>query len=151
MLRCWPWLALWTIATAPAAVACPTHDVVLAPAGSSDAPRQVDVLLDTPFVKLVRITLRRGTVLADHAVPMAITVQALAGRGTLQTGDQTDPLGPDHVVLVAPGAKHAITPAGAEDLVLLVHLLKAGAGAGAPAAAEACDHAGAHPPKPAAP
>ncbi|MCA9526898.1 MAG: hypothetical protein KC549_11460, partial [Myxococcales bacterium] len=136
LTRCWPLLAL-LLAAAPAS-ACPTHDVVLTPGGASDAPKQVEALLDTPFVKLVRITLRGGTELADHAVPTAITVQALAGKGTLHTGDQADPLAADHVVLVAPGARHKIVPAGKEDLVLLVHLLKMGAAAGTPAAA--CDH-----------
>lgn len=134
-------LVLLAALAATPALACPTHDVALdAPTkAKADAQRQVDLLLDTPFVKLVRIRLRGGAVLADHKAPVAITVQALEGTGTVITGEQKDPLRKGNVVLIAPGAEHRVVPAGKEDLVVLVHFLKSVGGA-KDAGDHACDH-----------
>ncbi len=119
---------------AAGALACPTHHVEVGTATSkSDKPIAAREVLDTPFVKLVEITMKPGAVLADHAVPQAITVQATRGSATLKVGDVTEALTPGAVVLVAPGMKHAVTAGDAETVVLL-HLLPL---PGAPVAAEA--------------
>jgi quercetin dioxygenase-like cupin family protein len=119
---------------AAGALACPTHHVeVGAATAKSDEPIAAREVLDTPFVKLVEITMKPGAVLADHSVPQAITVQATRGSATLKVGDVTEALTPGAVVLVAPGMKHAVTAGGAETVVLL-HLLPLPAG---PATAEA--------------
>jgi quercetin dioxygenase-like cupin family protein len=119
------------VAFAPRAPACPTHEVTAPTSAGKGGPREVKELLDTPFVRLVSITLRNGTTLPKHATKEAITVQALSGTGTLRIGEKIDRLGPGQVVLVIPGAEHEIVPDGKKDLVLLVHFLKnAGEGGG---------------------
>ena len=72
-------LAAVILLAAGPAPACPTHHVEAAGAAGEGKPVEAKTLLDTPFVSLVQITLRRGAELADHSVPEAITVQATAG------------------------------------------------------------------------
>jgi hypothetical protein len=55
--------------------ACPTHTVALPTAPGAGQPKEVKELLDTPFVRLVSITLRGGAVLAEHSAPVAVTIQ----------------------------------------------------------------------------
>ncbi len=76
-------LILASLLAAPAALACPTHAVPLASPAADGPGKEVKELLDTPFVKLVSITLRKGTVLPDHAAPVAVTLQAVAGAGSV--------------------------------------------------------------------
>ncbi len=131
---------LLVVAVAAPAQACPTHDVSL-PTGPGDGqPREVKELLDTPFVKLVSITLRKGTKLQKHKAGLAITLQAISGSGKVTTAGTTDSLAPGHVVLIAPGSEHEVVPDGAADLVLLVHFLKMGGATATPEAAATCAH-----------
>lgn len=132
-------LAVLTTLASPA-VACPTHHVeVGAATAKSDRPVSAREVLDTPFVKLVEITMKPGAVLSDHAVDQAITVQATRGSATLKVGDVTEKLTPGAVVLVAPGMKHAVTAGDAETVVLL-HLLPLPGGAPAAGSAPAPAH-----------
>ena len=143
-------LALTVSASSAPAHACPTHEVKV-PTGPGNGDNvEVKPLLDTPFVKLVSITLRKGTVLAKHSTKDAITLQAVSGSGKVRVGKNTDTLSAGRVVLVAPGAEHEVTPDGKQDLVLLVHFLTSATG-GTPAAAEehactsGCSHDAAKP------
>lgn len=132
-------LALLALPALPsAALCCPTHDVVLPTGPGNGAPKEVTVLLDTPFVKLVSITLRKGTKLTKHAAKEAITLQAISGSGKLLVGTTTDSLAPGHVLLVAPGVEHEVVPDGAGELVVLVHFLKSAAATAKPDVA--CEH-----------
>jgi quercetin dioxygenase-like cupin family protein len=114
------------LASLPAA-ACPTHEVVLPTRAGKGKPREHKELLDTPFVKLVSVTLRNGANLPAHAAKEAVTIQALSGSGVVKLGKTTEKLDPAHMVLIAPGAEHEIVPDG-KELVLLVHYLKGGGG-----------------------
>lgn len=109
-------------------LACPTHNVSVDTKGGNGKPQEVKQLLDTPFVKLLQITLRGGSTLADHDVAEAITVQAVSGSAVLEVAGkkEKEKLSPGRVVLVAPKAKHAIVPDGKADVVLLVHVLRMG-------------------------
>lgn len=119
-------LILASLAAGPVALANPTQAVPLT-APTADGPdKEVKQLVDTPFVKLVSITLRKGTVLADHAAPVAVTLSAAAGSGTVKVGAEVMPLGAGHLVVLAPHAVHSVTPAGEAPLVVLVHYLKGG-------------------------
>ena len=113
-----------------AAQACPAHAVALPLPIGAGAPKEAKELLDTPFVKLASITLRGGTVLPDHSAPVAVTIQALAGSGVVQFGDQQEKIAPGQMVLLAPGTVHSVIPDGKGDLVVLVHYLKQGAADG---------------------
>lgn len=108
------------------ASACPTHEVALPQGPTGKDAKHVETLLDTPFVKLVSITLRDGKKLESHAAPVPVTIQALSGAGVVVTGDTRDKLSRGHLVLLAPKAEHEVVPDGDEDLVLLVHYLKQG-------------------------
>lgn len=107
-----------------AALACPTHIVPLPDTAGDGPAKEHQVVLDTPFVKLVTITLRKGTALPEHAAPVPVTIQALSGNGTVITDGKPEKISPTSMILVAPGAKHEVKPEGQGDLVLLVHYLK---------------------------
>lgn len=133
------------VATA-SAQACPAHSVALPIPVAAGAAKESKELLDTPFVKLASITLRGGTVLADHAAPVAVTIQALAGSGIVKYGDKQEKISAGAMVLLAPNTVHSVVPDGKADLVVLVHYLKM-----AGAAAHADHHAkDTQPAKPAA-
>lgn len=121
---------------AAAALACPTHRAELPQAPTGTDAKHVETLLDTPFVKVVSITLRAGKVLEAHTAPVPVTIQALSGSGVVRTGEKRDPVSPGHLVLVAPKAEHEVVPDDGQDLVLLVHYLKNAGGE----TAAACPH-----------
>ena len=102
------------------------HTVKLSSVSTSGKAKEVQVLLDTPHVKLSRVVLRRGTRLPDHAVQGAATIQVLAGSGVLALGAKKERLSPRRVVFLAPSMSHAVVPDAKKPLVLLVHQLKDG-------------------------
>jgi quercetin dioxygenase-like cupin family protein len=121
------WAAVALASSALVAVpafACPTHSVSLPTRAGPGQGKEVKELLDTPFVKLVTITLHGGTVLTEHAAPVAVTIQALSGSGVVRTGDKSERVAVGQLLLIAPNALHEVTPDGKSDLVLLVHYLK---------------------------
>jgi quercetin dioxygenase-like cupin family protein len=97
-------------------------------AGSTNAAKppaqEIKVLLETPHLKLVTITLRDGKVLDPHSAPTPVTIQALRGRGTVEIGGAREAVSADRMVVLAPGTKHAVIPDGKAELVLLVHHIK---------------------------
>ena len=124
--------------SAGAELACPTHAIPLPTEAGAGAGKHSNVLLDTPFVKLVSITLHAGTVLPDHKADAAVTLQALAGSGVVVVDGEKTALSPGQMMLLAPGAMHSVTPDGQGDLVILVHYLKGGPAGGASHACPAC-------------
>jgi hypothetical protein len=60
--------------------------------------REVRVLLADRLRKLVLIQLRHGVLLADHSARVPITIQAVAGCGTLRIGNEEHALFPGVVV-----------------------------------------------------
>lgn len=70
--------------------------------------REVRVLLADRWRKLVLIQLRRGVLLADHSARVPITIQAIAGQGTLRIGTEQHPLQPGVVVPVDAHAVHNV-------------------------------------------
>jgi quercetin dioxygenase-like cupin family protein len=107
------------------------HHGITLPTGADEGPaKQVAVLLETPHLKLVAITLRDGTVLEPHSAPVQVTIQALRGSGRVELADgSTELLNPEHMVVLAPGVEHSVA-GGTDDLVLLVHHLRGGSGVG---------------------
>ena len=78
------------------------HDI----GGGKD--REVQVLLEDQSRKLVVIKLRREVTLDDHSARFPITIQALAGKGTLCVGGQQHALLPGVVVPVDAHAVHSV-------------------------------------------
>lgn len=97
--------------------------VELPPAASAGPPRQVQVLVDEPALKLATIVLRQGTVLPTHQSAVPVTIVALHGAGTVVAGTERLRLDPAHAVMLAAGVPHAVEPDATADLVLLVHHL----------------------------
>ncbi|MBK7539521.1 MAG: hypothetical protein IPI49_30020 [Myxococcales bacterium] len=106
--------------------------VELPPAASAGPPRQVQVLVDEPALKLATIVLRQGTVLPTHQSAVPVTIVALHGAGTVVAGTERLRLDPTHAVVLAAGVPHAVEPDATADLVLLVHHLGQAASPGHP-------------------
>lgn len=66
--------------------------------------RQVDLLFEGTRRKLIQITLRNGAILAKHSAPVPITIQCIAGEGTLFAGEARE------MVALEPGALVTIEP-----------------------------------------
>ena len=96
---------------------------VVALPGSSAGAQSVrtNVLLETPHLKLVAITVPKGGSLAAHAAPDPVSIQALSGSGELLVAGGLEKLDPRRAIVLAPNMQHEVRASGAADLVLLVH------------------------------
>ena len=83
---------------------------------------QMDLLFAGPRRKLVQITLRNGAVLGAHKAPVPITIQCVAGGGTLSAGgeeEQTElQLMPGTLVTLEPNIVHQIAAQPAVSILL---------------------------------
>lgn len=110
----------------PAGLADEGYEQIRLPSrpGSGDAMEE-RVLLDDPRIKLMTITLRRGTELPERSYSSATTIQALHGNGTIRFADaRKAQLGPGSMLALAPGKKHSIRPGVYGYLVLLIQHTK---------------------------
>ncbi|MCC6536007.1 MAG: hypothetical protein IT162_00550 [Bryobacterales bacterium] len=82
--------------------------------------RQVDLLFEGPRRKLIQITLRNNAVLARHSVPLPITIQCVAGAGTLFAGEPRESvtLTPGVLVTIEPSIVHEIQSSPAVSFLL---------------------------------
>lgn len=55
-----------------------------------------------------------------------MTIQAVAGGGTVLIGEQRVRLDAAHMVVLAPNTPHAVVPDPGTDIVLLVHHVRGG-------------------------
>lgn len=102
------------------------HPVTVAAPTPEGAPKQVAVLADHPAVKIMAITLRNGTVLAEHKAPVPVTIQAAHGAATLTVSGASTLLSQGSFVVLDANTLHAVTPADATPVTVLVHHHKAG-------------------------
>ena len=79
------------------------------------------MLADLPAVKIVAITLRGGTSLAEHTAPVPVTIQAAHGSATLTVAGASTPLGQGAFVVLDPNTPHTVTPVGDAPVTVLVH------------------------------
>jgi quercetin dioxygenase-like cupin family protein len=84
--------------------------------------REVQVLLADRWRKLVLIQLRRGAILADHSARFPITIQAVAGMGTLRVENETHALVPGVIVPVDARVVHNVQ--GNPNLAILVSFFR---------------------------
>lgn len=94
------------------------NTIELPQAISEGKDREVQVLMEDRWRKLVVITLRRGVLLADHSARFPITIQALAGKGVLRVGSEEHALRPGVLVPVDAHAVHNVQ--GEPDVAILV-------------------------------
>jgi quercetin dioxygenase-like cupin family protein len=69
--------------------------------------RRSETLLKTPSLRVVLITMRAGTELAEHSAPGPITVQPLQGRFTLNVEGEEQEITPGTLVAVEERTPHA--------------------------------------------
>ena len=72
--------------------------------------KEVETLFEGPRRKLVQITLRNQATLDAHTAPEPITIQCIAGKGTIHAGnpDETVELTPGVLLTVEPRVLHEI-------------------------------------------
>jgi quercetin dioxygenase-like cupin family protein len=82
--------------------------------------RQVEPLFESVRRKLIQITLRNGATLARHSAPVPITIQAIAGSGTLYIGELREEVAllPGALVTIEPGIVHEIEAQPAVSILL---------------------------------
>lgn len=80
--------------------------------------KQVEPLFDGPRRKLTQITLRNSAVLDSHKAAMPITIQCVAGHGTLQAGEMSVELLPGVLVTIEPNVMHEIRALPAVSILL---------------------------------
>ena len=85
--------------------------------------KQIDLLFAGPRRKLVQITLRNNAVLGAHKASVPITIQCVAGRGTLSAGGgEEEPtllqLTPGTLLTLEPNHVHEITAQPAVSILL---------------------------------
>lgn len=83
--------------------------------------REVTRLVDEAELGIMTIVLRDGTPLPDHQFPVAVTIQALSGVGTVTANGSAHPIDSAHAVVLSPSTVHSVVPTSDEPLVLLVH------------------------------
>ena len=72
--------------------------------------KQIEQLFSGPRRKIIQITLRNGAVLDPHKAAVPITIQCVAGTGTLKAGDvgESIELKPGILVTIEPNIVHEI-------------------------------------------
>ena len=80
--------------------------------------REIQNLLADRWRRLVIITLRRGTLLADHSARFPITIQTLAGTGILRVGSEENALSPGVLIPMDAHVIHNVQ--GNPDVSILV-------------------------------
>jgi len=82
--------------------------------------KQVDPLFDGPRRKLVQITLRNNAMLNAHKSAVPITIQCIAGGGTLTAGDAAESVGltPGVLLTIEANVSHEIRANSAVSILL---------------------------------
>lgn len=102
------------------------HPVTVAAPSIEGPPKEVAMLADLPAVKIVAITLRGGTTLAEHTASVPVTIQAAHGAATITVAGTSTPLGQGAFVVLDANTPHAVAPADTAPVTVLVHHHKAG-------------------------
>ena len=78
------------------------------------ADKQVTQLFTGPRRRIVQITLRNNAILAAHKAPVPITIQCIAGHGTLQGIE----LSPGTLATLEPNEEHEVRANPAVSILL---------------------------------
>ena len=98
------------------------HEVTLTTVAGPGEAVESKVVLETPHLKLASVILRQGATLAEHSSPMQVSIQALAGAGTVKLADgKSLRVEAGKLVVLAPNKAHTVIADAKTDLVLLVH------------------------------
>jgi quercetin dioxygenase-like cupin family protein len=100
---------------------------VLAESPASDRPIQKQNVSERDALKVVRLSVRGGHVVPEHHSNVDVIVTVVRGRGRFTVERNEHPIAAGGVVVMRPGARHAI--AAETDLELIVvHARLAGGG-----------------------
>ncbi len=75
------------------------------------------LLAETPAMRVVAFYLRPGQVVPPHTSPCRVLMVVVKGRGTLGTGQGSQPVGPGDWALCEPDEPHSFSAS--EEMVLL--------------------------------
>lgn len=78
------------------------------PDPDSASLRRAEILVKTDTLRVVLITMLRGSKLHDHSAPGPITIQVLKGRMNVSVEDASQVLNPGEMVGIGPGVIHAV-------------------------------------------
>ncbi|MBX3069339.1 MAG: hypothetical protein KF883_02425 [Thermomicrobiales bacterium] len=84
------------------------HDEIARYAVENPSGRRSEILVKTPTLRVVLITMTAGTEAHEHAVDGPITVQALTGRFVLTTEEGAIELPAGRLASLAGGIRHAV-------------------------------------------
>lgn len=78
------------------------------PDPASASLRRAEILVKTDTLRVVLITMLKGSKLHDHAAPGPITIQVLEGRMNVSVEDTSQVLHAGELVAMGPGVVHAV-------------------------------------------
>lgn len=70
--------------------------------------RRSEILVKTPSLRVVLVTMRAGTELQEHATPATITVQPVRGRFTVIAGGEEREMAPGTLASVEATVRHTV-------------------------------------------
>ncbi|MFT7582621.1 MAG: quercetin dioxygenase-like cupin family protein/mono/diheme cytochrome c family protein [Myxococcota bacterium] len=114
-------------AAGPRAAALASVTTLDLPTGPVTGPVKPTFLLNTSALKLATVTLGHGETMGRHTAPTTVTIQTLAGAGTLLLDGREETLAPGRLIALPPNAAHDVRATHQDGLVLLLHYLKRGA------------------------
>ena len=85
-------------------------------AGTGDG-KEVSVVIDNSYLKLVTLALRDGTVLPPHAAPVPTTIQVLEGEGVMHFGGEVVSVSKGTLISLAGGEEHSVVPEPGRDML----------------------------------
>jgi quercetin dioxygenase-like cupin family protein len=86
--------------------------------------QEVTKLYESPWTRLVQITLRNGKTLATHKAAEPVTIQCVSGKGTLKVGETRIALEPGVIVPLEPNVAHAVESSPAVSVLVTRFLPK---------------------------
>jgi quercetin dioxygenase-like cupin family protein len=105
----------------------PLQAIDVRPLGTALADAVTSSLLKIDELQLMRVVLRQGDALPEHAVDGAVTLLCLEGKATVTVPSGVRELPAGHVLVLPPGEPHAVMAR--QDCSLLITLLFGGAAA----------------------
>lgn len=80
--------------------------------------REIQVLFADTRRKVVRVVLRQGAILADHATAVPVNIHCLQGEAILKVGEEAIPLREGVLVPLEPRVVHAVEAKPAVTILL---------------------------------
>ncbi len=76
--------------------------------GTASSGRRAETLVKTDRMRVVLMTMLKGTTLQDHSAPGPITIHAIRGRFSVTSDGMTHDLPDGSLIAIGPGILHAV-------------------------------------------